>query len=325
MGWFSEIWRTRAQDWSFGSVGPAGTELVPDEQYVSVNLREFHIADVRLGRQRLYGTVTSSCSVVRRAGGRAESIVVTTPGVLRDVDPDNLDRVVTGTTRLLGPVPYRGGGIDLELGLFTVPSRDLLGPYLNLLEQAASLAGVGLVAKDAGIVGLVKEGLNTILAGRSGPELEIGLAHTFDQPVTGTYAVIRTERSPSREMPAYQPGHGLRWSDGNTVAEPYIVFSIDADQRREDWPDIPNLADAYDQLRIVAERGDLVGATELLAAFRRMAVFSSGLLARDGERLYDLIRSEIARAFPTTATGTRTGRPGLPPLAELDPFDATKS
>lgn len=325
MSWLGELWRSPAENWIFGALDEVtGSELVPDTQYVSVTLRECRISDVRVGRQRLFGTITSSCSVLRRGDGRAESLVVTTPGVLRDVDPDNLDKVVTGATRLLGPVPYRGQGIDVEIGLFAMPGQDLLGPYLNLLEQATNLAGVGLIGRNSGLVGLVKDGMNVLLGGSGGPQLEIGVAHTFDHPKPGTYAVIRVAKAHADAMPALDVNRGLCWKDGSPVTEPYIVFSIDAETRRDDWPGIPLLGDLYEQLRGMAERGDLTGSREVLAAFRRAAVFSADLLTADGERLYELVRKQIELAFPSTATGSQGVAEStvLPQFSTLDPFES---
>jgi len=265
----------------------------------------------------MYGTITSSCAVHTRNGGWSESILVTTPKVLRDVDPNNLDRVITGTTRLLGPVPYRGGGIQVELGLFTAPGQDLLGPYLELLERAANLAGVGLLTTDAGLIRLVKDGLNLITGKKASLELEIGLSHLFDDPRPANYAVIRIGRSLVTDAPEYTSKGGLRWLDGSTVSEPYFLFAIEASSQRDDWANIPNLRGTYDQLRVFAERGDLVAARDTLETFRRLAVFSPDLLVHDGERLFALVEEQILAAFPATGTSLNHHGYRIPPFEEL--------
>ncbi|MFF3334872.1 hypothetical protein ACFYWX_35940 [Streptomyces sp. NPDC002888] len=89
--------------------------------------------------------------------------------------------------------------------------------------------------------------------------------------------------------------------------------------QRDDWAGIPDLLAAYQGVRGAANRGDLQGAQQALALFGRTAVFCPDLLAPDGQRLRDLVRQEVERAFPATATA---GRPGsdMPELAELPLF-----
>jgi hypothetical protein len=317
MGWWNDLRRTRSTAWCFTGIAPDRvpdklelTRIEPETSYVSAYLRSMHIADVRVGVKRFYGAVTSSCSLATRSGNVAEFMVVTTPSVLKDTDAKNLDRVITGTRRLLGPIPYRGGDLDTEIGLFSIPTADLLEPYLEVLEKITTVAGINLVASVGQLVAPVKQGLNLLLGSSDSTVLEIGLAQTWPKPETGYFCVVRVPNE-QVEDPNFGLSEDFRLlsADGSPVREPYIVFSIHAEKQRDDWATIPEILEAYEEVRAMAKRGDQVGATEALTVFKRVAIFSPELLAEDGVRLFNVVKKETALAFPATGTaavGKRT-------------------
>ncbi|RZM18123.1 MAG: hypothetical protein EOO88_41565, partial [Pedobacter sp.] len=73
------------------------------------------------------------------------SVTVTAPTAMRDLDPNRLDRIIQSNYRLMGPVPYVGGDIRVEIGLLSVASADLAAPYLQLLETLSDKAGVSYI------------------------------------------------------------------------------------------------------------------------------------------------------------------------------------
>lgn len=263
--------------------------------------------------------MTSTCGVQSRSGQRAELFAVSTPSALHGVDPDHLDRVVTGTVPLVDSVPYRGGGLDAEIGLFAFPGGYLLGPYLDLLGDVAAVASaflppVGALA-SAALASPVRKGLDLLFGAATGARLEVGLAHTWEPPVTGYHAVVRAPEPPGGFR--VSAGGRLLNPDGTEVSAAYLVLRLDAQQQRHNWDKIPDVLAAYHVIADAARRGDLVAAREALAAFRRIAVFSPDLLAADGERLHDLVESEAKRAFPGVATGGPTPWIGFPDLADI--------
>ncbi|WP_328762558.1 hypothetical protein [Streptomyces sp. NBC_00272] len=322
MSWWSKVLRDRATSWHFAPLETsAGTErrpIPPDEAYLNAFLTSMHIADVRVATRKFYGAVTSSFSVSTRAGGSAEFVVVTTPTVLKNIDAQNLDRVITVDKRLLGPVPYRGGGIDLEIGLFSMPAADLLEPYLNLVEDISKLAGVGLVTGGVPLVPTVKAAINALLGSQDNPRLELGVAATFAEPHTGYYCAVRADRNKVglEDISLSRDRRLIHSTDGGEVTEPYLVFELTCSEQRGDWASIPEVLTSYQEVRGAAKRGELEGAKQALALFGRTVVFCTDLLMQDGKRLRDLVSGEVDKAFPATVTG---GRPGtdMPELSEL--------
>lgn len=328
MSWWSKILRDRAASWHFAPLSeartPAGTErrpIPPDGAYLNAFLTSMHIADVRVATRKFYGAVTSSFTVATRSGGTAEFVVVTTPAVLKNIDAQNLDRVVTVDKRLLGPVPYRGGDVEAEIGLFSMPAADLIEPYLDIVEDISKLAGVGLVTGGVPLVPTVKTAMDALFGSQDNPRLELGVAATFAQPHTGYYCAVRADRDEAglADIGLGHDGRLVHHTDDREVVEPYLVFQLTCSQQRDDWASIPELLAAYQEIRGAASRGDLQGAEHALAMFGRTAVFCPDLLAQDGQRLRDLVGREVEQAFPATPTAGRSGV-DMPELADLALF-----
>lgn len=120
-----------------------------------------------------------------RTGHPAELVTITTPDTLRGADPRHLDRVITSTTRLLDAVPYRGGDLDIEIGLFSLPASNLLGPYLEFLSDVATAATVAHLPTAAALILPLRKAIDRLF-GSADARLELGLAHTWPEPVTAT-------------------------------------------------------------------------------------------------------------------------------------------
>jgi hypothetical protein len=324
VGWVREFLRKEPGDIFFGPVQPVGGQtaaggvIEPESAYLSLSVESMRIPAVRERGQTFYGTVVSTCSVVSRSGQPAELFAVSAPGSLRAADPRHLDRVIVGTVPLVSTVPYRGGGLGIEIGLFALPGDYLMGPYLDFLGNVAAVGSaflppVGALAVAA-LTSPVRKGLDLLFGAATDARLTVGLDHTWQAPATGYYAVVR----------AAEPQGGFRVvaggqlisADGTEVHAPYLVLRIDAQRERHNWADIPQIRAAYETVADASRRGDLVDAREALATFRRVAVFCPDLLATDGERLHQKVTAQVQLAFPST--GTSGGSPReLPDLAQI--------
>lgn len=333
MGWWSRARREKAEQWYAGPVAPggvvppAGPPLVGDQCYVHVFLESLYVSAVRRGLTRFYGTVTSTCSLPHPRGEVAESVVVTTPKGLKDADAAHLDRLIVDRTRLFGPAPYQGGDLEIEVGLFSTPATDLLAPFLSVVEDIAGLASAPFVQAAKPFVAPVKRGLGLLLGDTDGKsELEIGLTTLYAPPKAGWLAVARVPAGTG--VLGYDGGQRLLTLDGTTVSEPHLVLSIATTTEREDWFMVPSLLEAWNDLKREAERQNLAGAKEALAAFRSRATFCPDLVSADAQLLVAKAEAKLKVAFPTAATaaltaaGTAAGAgPSFPELAALDLYD----
>lgn len=320
-----DILRTKSTDWFFGRIEGAGAPdasvdraVAPETSYLSVILRSLRVPYSRRGFSRFYGAVTSRCSLPHRSGVPAEFCLVTTPPALKGVEPKHADRVLTLNKRLLGPVPYRGGDLEMELGLLSVKSADLAGPYLEVLETMASVAGVAFLVPALAMARPLQRGIDLLLRTGDPAVLEVGLSATFPTPETGLYCLIAASRQ-TVDPSGLRLGADsqLLTGDGDPVVDhAYLVFSIDAHPRRDDWSQIPDVREAHEDLVKEVARGDFERVDDAKGAFRRAAVMSPDLLAADGARLAELVSSEVTRALQTMPTGRGTGGPvpGLRPL-----------
>ena len=148
MGIWTDLWRTEAKGWAFGHIG-GEVAIKADKRYVSVMLRQLRIVNARVGFGRFYGTVEFYGRVPHLSGGPIEFASVTTPGQLRNIRKKDLGNFVIGTKRFLGPIPYVGGDLEIEIGLFTIKSQDLLMPYLDLIEDLSNAAGLAFATRGA--------------------------------------------------------------------------------------------------------------------------------------------------------------------------------
>jgi hypothetical protein len=184
VAWWPEILRKRTEDWIYAELSPdqvplpaRSGEVEPESAYLSMFLRSARIVDVRRGLKRFYAVVHSTIKLPHRTGDASFSVVVA-PAALRDIDTDRLDRVIQLNQRLLGPVPYVGGDLEIEVGLFSVATSDLVGPYLELLETLSRTAGVAFIGSALPFVGPIVHGINLLAGGGDVTILEFGLSST---------------------------------------------------------------------------------------------------------------------------------------------------
>ncbi len=326
MAFWDEVFRSRTQDWVFSYLSP---EQVPDgarrrpvepkSSYLSIFLKSARVVNVRRGLSRFYGTVHSGASVPHLSGELAEFQVVTTPDALRNVDAARIDRVVSTNRRLLGPVPYRGGDLGLEVGLFSIKSADFAAPFVALLEAMSQAGSVAFLGGAVPLAEPIKTGVNLLLGGQDPAVLEIGLSASFSAPETGYMVVMRAPRG-EIDVPALRltaDDYRLTYPGGGTVQDyPYMVLKVEASSKRDDWFRIPELAEAHNRLADDVRAGRFNAAKDSFTVFKQAALFSYDLLDEDAQRLVTEVRREYEEKMAGTLTGAGE-RELMRPLSEV--------
>jgi hypothetical protein len=328
MGWWSSLWRSRAESWLFERLAddrvPTSVRqrrVIEDADYITIELRSLRIVDVRKGLSKFYGAAHSYASVPHLGGERAEFQVVSVPTYLKNLDASNADRVIQDRKTLLGPVPYRSGPVEFELGLFSIKSSDLLEPYLALLERISTLAGVAFVNTALPFARPIVEGLQLLTGGADSTVLEVGVSTAFNPPETGFYVVARARAKDWRGRLKLDDSFELVDSAGKAVTQfPYLVFTLTADDKRSDWFELPDVSKAYGVLRSDVARGNVEVARESFAHFKRVVGTSPDLLRADAQRLVAKVDDEMAEVLGATLTagGEQTE---MRALVELNLFD----
>jgi hypothetical protein len=334
MGWWSEIWTRRAEDWVCGWIypprapaEPAPRELDPKSQcYLSVLLKSARVVNVRKALKTFYGTVHSYIRVPHRSHGLAEFNVVTTPAALKNADATGIDRVVQLNHRLLGPIPYVGGDVEVELGLFSVASSDLAAPYLDLMEALSRSAGVSYVAAAVPFAGPILQGMKLLTGTDKDIMLEIGLSMALSPPRLGYCVAVRAPKS-SLALAEVQidPADFKLLRNGEPIAEfPYLVLEFSADVRRAEWFLIPELAAAYKLVQGGYRAGRKSDAEDALAAFRRVALTCNDLHFGDAQALVGNVEQQYAMLGPPPSVVRRgdAQRQSFPDLVDIDLYSA---
>lgn len=340
---WNSIWKQQAQDWTFA---PLSASQVPDNlghqtiqpnaAYINVFLRSMRIVNVRRGLSKFYGTVHSHITVPYISGEKASFQVVSTPSNLRDIDAVNLDRIILMNHRLLGPIPYRGGDIDMELGLFSVKSADLAGPFISVLEQLSSAAGVSFINVAQPFMAPLLQGVNLLLGTQGDTVLELGWATTMNPLETGYFVLIRAQRGAQNsentvnvESLKVNPDFKLVDDKGQPLSSfPYMVVSIEASSERDNWFEIPELADARNKLEKELKTGSEQSAQQAFAMLKRLILTSPDLIDEDASKLTDKVDEKYRPLFdvffPQVATrGIEDERElvQIPTLRELNLYD----
>jgi hypothetical protein len=317
--WFANLIRKRATDWYFAPLEEQD-EIAPDKVYVSVFLRSMRILNVRKGLKRFAGAVHSFIELPQLGPGTAAFNTFTLPDQLKELDPERLDHVVVGSQRLLGPVPYRGGDIALELGLFSIETSDLVDAYLGILTDLANAAGVGYVNAALPFVKPIENGIQRLL-GADGPAmLEIGLSKDVDAPRAGSYVVMRGPAQDLGQLHLVHDGEfKVTRADRGKLDYPYMTYEITTTSIRNDWFKIDELRRAHATLQDVVRSGNVKGARDQFAVFRYATLTSPDLLYADAQRIVEEAEKELENTLKTTETAADVAIE-LPPLESLQPF-----
>ena len=301
MGWWAKIWRTKAEEWIFAPLeqvpdGLVPSELVAEQMYVSVALRSLRVVDVRKGISKFYGTVHSYIGLPHLSGQEAVFQTVTTPNDLRDADASRIDRIIQLDRPLLRDVPYRGGSLDMEMGLFSVKSADLVAPFVSVLEKMAEVAGVSYVSAAMPFVEPLKLGIGLLTGSSDESILEIGISWAPNPPRTGWYFVMRAPKG------AVDPANGLvdkndfrlLLKGGGSLSQyPYMLFRLSSSIRKDDWFMIPDLVQPYEDLRKAVREGKADPVRQALGAFTRTVLTCQDLLRNDARRVVKLVTDDV--------------------------------
>jgi hypothetical protein len=260
------------------------------------------IVDVRKGLSKFYGTVHSFISIPHR-GGTARFHSLTTPVDLKDIDADHIDRVIQIERPLLGPIPYRGGPVEIEVGLFSIKSADLAGPFLSVLQKMSEVAGVSYIKTALPFVEPIKEGVSLLLGGNAASVLEIGLSRSYSDIRTGFVIVMRAPKGKIDTSDLRMDGSDYRLTDSNGSVfgqYPYMVLQIVAEQKRDAWFNIPELSEPYKGLQDAVKKSNLEAVKQSLVIFKRAALTCDDLIAADSTRLADEVEKQVASIMQAT-------------------------
>jgi hypothetical protein len=331
MGVFATLLSATPQSFTFQTLAPdqvpdgsIAEPLRRDECYLNIFIQSLRIPKVREFTTRYYGAVYSYVSAERLGGEKIHLQAVAIPNNLKDIDPEAADLIVSTNLRVVGPVPYRGGDIGIELGLVAVKSGDFASSYLQLVEDIAKTAGVGLVQTAMPFARLLERGIGLLMGTGANVKLLLGLAKTIEEPCSGTSVIIGTDPKNLEvgKLKIRKDDRKLLAPDGTEfMSAPYLVFRITGTKERDDWANIEYLRTAYEAVSSAVNKKRQTEATAALEQFRLNALLSPDLLTTDANRLYEKTEALVKLAFQEVMRGRRSEEKPLPALEELDLYD----
>ncbi len=331
MGFLSKIFKSRAKDWYYGRLSkdqvPNKVEskvISPNTVYVDIWLRSLRIVNVRKGLNTFYPVVHSFISIPYLGKDKpAEFNMMTTPTKLEKLDAKRIDRIVTLNKRMLGPIPYRGGDLELEVGLFSIKSADLAGPYLSLVEEISAQAGVSVINQALQFAEPLKKGINLLTGGIDDTILEVGLATSYSGNLlqTGYYVVVRAEKNQlNPDELSIDPDDFILLYKGSKVKDfPYLVFEITTSTKKETWWEIPGISESYRQLTDALSEGKINEIEETFALFKRSVYSSNDLITADKKKIVEKVKTNTIDLFQeATGVGMKKEEIKLFALREFD-------
>ncbi|HEX4391893.1 MAG TPA: hypothetical protein VH084_10180 [Mycobacterium sp.] len=320
MGIWTDLWRTEVKGWAFGHIGDE-VAIEANKRYVSIMLRQMRIVNARVAFSRFYGTVEFYGRIPHLSGAPFEFASVTTPSQLRDIRRKDLNNFVIGSKRLLGPVPYVGGDLEIEIGLFAIKSQDLLMPYLDLIEDLSTAAGLAFVNVAAPYIATIKKGATALIRPEGSASLEIGASLTFPTVQAGTYFAARLAGG-GRDLSKFSLDDSGRLLDDQRrlVSDvPYLVFSITEAAVRDDWHQIPAVSAAYNQLtQAIHDQQSPKDIDSYIEHFRRVLLTDPDVLYEHAKQIVEQTERRINEVVRGQLTARVEEAPALPPLSEIE-------
>ena len=259
---------------------------------------------------RYAGVAYAFVSLEREASDPARMASVSRPDRLAELDASSSDRIITVSKQMMGPIAFRGGPIDLQFGLFSIRSADLLTPVLDYVVKVSETAGVTAVNAVKPFLPLISEGMALVSGQIADAALEVGLDVSLTPSRSTLYAIIAAPREEVDPAKLTVDAERRLLLDGRPMLSGYALFSLRSGARKHDYARIPELRDRYAAINVAIRRGSPTEVADALAAFRFSALASPDLITSDAQRLVDKVQEKIRIAFPPRETGG-PGPPGL--------------
>jgi hypothetical protein len=320
----SHFYEARTRDFVIHWLSPGQTPdglkrevLTPDEQYLRIELRSLRVVNVQQGLTRLYGMVNSQISLPHLAQGDAQFQTIVAPPELKDVDAAYLDRFVSFHQPLAGPVPFRGGNVRIQVGLFSVASTNLLSSYVGLLEEISKNCSVEFINAALPYAGLLSKGV-ALLTGTANPQmLEIGVSAGLDPVTSGWLLVMRADAADfpmaRLEQLTVNPADSKLLEGTKPVNDyPYMLFRFSGSRNRDDWFKIPELQAQHALFTKALRKGDANDIQPALASFERFLYTCPDLLTSDADKVAKKAKEDVGRLYPTTGTAAGAKEIGEP-------------
>lgn len=208
-----------------------------EETYLRLRLARMFLKHRREYFQTKYPVVNSYARLAGLENRLAFNIVVQ-PQISGNDNQKQLVDVVSLDQTLLGPILYRGGDIELMLGLYAAPADDWAKRFIKLAEGISMLTLNATVTAAVAMASTVTNVLADTLGG-DGLDLKLGLNIELQQNewLTPGYLVMIAAPDEQIEQAALRVEKGELLTANNQIysAHDYIVIEVESMAQRSDW------------------------------------------------------------------------------------------
>ncbi len=211
--------------------------FVAEETYLRLRLARMFLKHRREFFQTKYPVVNSYARVAGLENRLSYNIVVQ-PRISGNSDQKQLVDMVSLDQTLLGPILYRGGDLELMLGLYAAPADDWAKRFIKLAEGISTLTLNVTVTAAVAMAGTVTNVLADTLGG-DGLDLKLGLNIELQQNEWLKPGYLVMIAAPAEQI----DGAGLRVEKGELLtasnqiynAHDYLVVEVESMAQRSDW------------------------------------------------------------------------------------------
>ena len=308
MNWFGKVIEKvkgrSATTWTFvdnipdPGLGLTGKPIDPDNCYIEIFVESLRLKQARRFATSFHGVVYSFVRLAQDGMEDAELAAISKPDKLANLDPTNLDRVITVSNRITGALPWRGGTLGLEIGLFSVKQGNLISPVLDYVTRVSEAGGISFIGQVKPFLPLITAGMDLIAGQTEDAVIEVALDTDMHLTESRLCAIVAVPAdSFDRTKLSLDPADRTLLLDGKPLQEAYCVFSIRRTEQKADFGAIPEIRTAWEGLRTEIKGNDKNRAGEALAAFKRTVTVSPDLIQSDGERLIKKAEDQLKNAF----------------------------
>jgi lysozyme family protein len=230
------------------------------------------------------------------------------PSMLGQTDISQLQRVEEANERILGTVPFHDD-IKFQIGLFSAPIDGKADHYLGLLAELGHMARNDfflstLTAPAAPFLNLMTTGVEFALDKRNDSPVQLEVMSKFSMDGTnvqpGKWVVIFGDPPRGRQQNLTfdeQTGRVMivNGSQKTPLEAPHIAYAIEVVESRHDWFRIPDILQAWDDLRAAVIDGyDTNYIEEMKDRFHTTCMTSPDLIRPDALNLSTMIRESFA-------------------------------
>lgn len=270
-------------------------ELVTEEVYFRLRLSRMFLKYKRVLFKTKYPVLNS---LMRFGGinGKVEVNFVAKPELGGEADQSNLDDIVTLDQTLLGPILYRGGDLELMLGLYSAPADDWAKRFISLAEGISKLTLNATLTTAISMASTIKSSIEDSMSG-DGLDLQLGLDIELKENdwLAPGYMVMISAPDEEIDFDQLSVKDGeLMTKQGKVYADhDYFVLAIEVTSQRSDWQSLGYGYLWQDLLKAASEADDIKYVKDAYTKFSGAIMASQDLSWADRSGIATLAQRRI--------------------------------